>query len=205
MLYPASPQGLNNILIGGPENHRVGFAFRAKYASPVAAVRFYVILQNPVNHAGYVGGTGGRYKYELCSDVNGAPGAALAAGVLLLDSEYVEFINLGGFPLIGFPTFPLLAKTKWYHFVITNIDAAPTVNYISADALIGKNNVNPDPDSFVEYSDASGTKWTRYAIMMASPFGVFYANGELQGNGGYQLATDGSTQCGKAYGFGKLC
>lgn len=204
-LYPASPQGLNNILIGGPENHRVGVGFRAKFSSPLAAIRFYTINQNPPNHPGYAGGTGGRYKYEVCSDSNGILGSALASGILLLDAEYPEWVNLGGFPLIGFPTFPVLAKGKWYHFVVTNIDSVPTVNYISLDALIGKNDVNPDLDSFIEYSDSTGIKWAKYSSMMASPFGVFYANGELQGNGGYQLAPNGSTMCGKNYGFGKLC
>lgn len=202
-LYPSL--GLNNILIGGAENHRVGIAFKARFSSPLAAVRFYTINQNPVGHPGYAGGSGGRYKYELYADAAGVPGAPLAAGVLLLDAEYTEWINLGGFPLIGFPTFPLLDKGKWYHFVVTNIDAQPTTNYISLDVMIGVNKINPDPDSYVEYSDATGGKWTKYASMIASPFGAFYANGELQGNGGYQLSSTGATQCGKSYGFGKLC
>lgn len=279
MLYPASSEGLNNILIGGPDNHRVGIGFRAKYGSPLAAVRFYTININPPNHPGYAGGNGGLYKYELYNDSNGVPSSlvsssyhvsggppgtnpapkvpvvtapvvvpsaaqkvqllqdnngvpgevfftgwqitgagapsttpppvstiptALATGVLIDDKEYTEFINLGAFPLIGFPSFPLLTAGLWYHFVVTNIDKDPKTNYISLDALIGKNNINPDADSFIEYN-SNGGPWTKYPSMMASPFGAFYATGDYQGNGGYQLASDGSTQCGKSYGFGKLC
>lgn len=267
-LYPADPnQGLNNIQIGGDSNHRVGIAFKAHFSSPLAAVRFYTINQNPLNHPGYAGGTGGSYKYEIYTDNNGVPGVLAAsgyhvsggppgttppnataipapapsaqkaqllndnngvpgtvffsgwlstgsspapvsptpaAGVMLDDKQYTEFINFGGFPLVGFPSFPLLAAGKWYHFVITNLDPTPIVNYISLDVLVAKGGVNPDPDSFVEYSDASGKNWTKYASMIASPFGAFYATGDKQGNSGYQLASDGSTQAGTNYGFGGL-
>lgn len=201
MLYPST--GLNNILIGGPENHQVAVGFRAKASSPLAGVRFYTINQNPANHPGYAGGTGGRYKYELYDDAGGKPGKPLAAGVPTLDPQFTMYINLGGFPLIVFPTFPVLAAGRWYYFVITNIDVDPIHNYISADFLISKTGSNPDPDSNVLYT-AAGI-WTVYKSLIASPVGVFYANGELQGNGGYQIASDGSTMCGKSYGFGKLC
>lgn len=281
-LYPADPQqGLNNVLIGSVRIC-VGIAFKAHASSPLAAVRFYEINQNPPNHPGYAGGNGGSYKYEIYDDKNGAPGALVASGyhisggppgtnppvggvpaptptptpipsvppqriqlftdangipgpvsfsgwaaigdsapvpvpvpspspspisqggVLLDDKQYTEFLNLGGFPLVGFPSFPLLVAGQWYHFVITNIDPDPKTNYISLDVLVGKNGINPDPDSFVEYSDMTGKNWTKYAAMIASPFGAFYANGLKQGNSGYQLAPDGSTLAGTSYGFGGL-
>lgn len=199
-LYPASPDGLNNITIGGPENHRVAVGFRAKFSSPLAAIRFYMMTQG----AGYAGGTGGRFKYEIFSDISGKPGIIQAGGVLLDDPQYPEWVNKGGFPIIGFPTFPILAKGSWYHFVMTNLDATPKVNFSSFNAMLGKDGLNPDPDSFIEY-DSNGLNWQRYTGMIAEPFGIFYANGELQGNGGYQLDASGKILCGSAYGFGKLC
>lgn len=203
MLYPTI--GLNNILIGGPENHQVAIGFRAKFSSPLAGVRFYTINQNHADTRppGYAGGSGGRMKYEIWDDGGGKPGRPLAGGVPSLDPQYTMYVNVGGFPLVVFPTFPVLTSGKWYYFVITNIDADPVHNYISADFLISKTGTNPDPDSKVLYS--TNGIWTVYGSLMASPFGAFYANGELQGNGGYQMAGDGSTMCGKAYGFGKLC
>lgn len=202
MLYPAS--GLDNLLIGGQWNQVVGIAFKAAFSSPLAAVRFYEINKNPVGKAGYMGGTGGMISYSLCSDNNGIPGNRIALGVLSSDAQYIEWLNNGGFPLVVFPTFPSLADGTWYHFVMTNVDPQPTVNFVSADFLIGKTNANPDPNTFVEYRPA-GNPWTTYSSLIASPFGVFYADGNLQGNGGYQIAADGSTQCGAEYGFGKLC
>lgn len=200
-LYPASEEGLNNITIGGPENHRVAVAFMALFSSPLAAIRWYWILFG----AGYAGGSMGRYRFEIFSDNAGKPGAPIATGFVIEDPQYPEFINAGGFPLVGFPSFPVLKKGNWYHFVITNIDPQPTVNYTSFDAMLSKTGSNPDPHSFIEY-DSNGANWQKYGTMVAEPFGIFFANGELQGNGGYQLTPDKKTTlCGKDYGFGKLC
>jgi hypothetical protein len=205
-LYPADPKlGLNNITIGGDENHRVGGAFKAHFSSPLAAIRSYRMWAG----VGYAAGNIGRYRYELCSDNAGKPGASIAVGFEIEDPQYPQpSNNKGGFPLIGFPSFPVLKKGTWYHFVMTNIDLQPTINWSSFNSLLAKGAVpgtpgpNPDPDSFVEYY--TNGVWTKYPTMMAEPFGVFYANGELQGNGGYEIQ-NGVTACGSAYGFGKLC
>lgn len=205
-LYPADPKlGLNNIPCGGPENHRVGVGFKAHFSSPVAAIRSYRMWSG----SGYAAGTDGRNRYEIWTDNNGKPGVPIATGFEIEDPQYPQpSNNKGGFPLIGFPSFPVLKKGNWYHFVITNIDLQPTLNWTSFNSLLAKGATpgnpgpNPDPDSFVEY-DTNGV-WQKYTTMMAEPFGVFYANGELQGNGGYQV-DNGVTQCGSAYGFGKLC
>lgn len=213
-LYPGDPaQGLNNITIGGPANLRVGVGFKALFSSPVAAIRFYLMTQS----AGYAAGTDGRNRYEIWSDLNGKPNAPIATGYLIEDPEYPMWVNNGGFPLIGFPSFPVLKKGTWYHFVMTNTDAQPTVNWTSFDAMMakpkvpGQAGVNPDPNSFVEY--AENGVWVKYkstsapvgAEMVAEPWGVFYADGNSQGNGGYQLAPDKSTMCGSNYGFGQFC
>lgn len=198
MLYPAS--SLDNLLIGGQWNQQVGIAFGAKFSSPLAGMRYYEINKNPVGKVGYMGGTGGSLTTSLCADSNGVPGEELAIGVPSPDPQYVEWLNNGGFPLIVFPTFPILEKGKWYHFVLTNSDQHPTVNFVSADFLISKTGVNPDPDSFIEYKP-SAVPWTKYPSLIASPFGVFYADGGSQGNSGYQIAADGSTMAGIEYGF----
>lgn len=197
-LYPSN--SLSNIIIGGPNNNRVAIAVKAKYSSPLAAIRFYTINQNPAGKSGYAGGTGGRYTYELCYDDAGKPGDVKAGGVPIVDPEYPMYVNLGGFPLVAFPTFPILSKGKWYHFLLTNIDATPVMNYISADFLQSKTLINPDPDSFVEFQP-SGLAWINYKKLIASPVGWFYADGNQQGNQGYQVAANGSTMGGEAYGF----
>jgi hypothetical protein len=66
--------------------------------------------------------------------------------------------------------------------------------------MLAKGGVNPDTDTFIEY-DSNGVNWTKYGSMVAEPFGVYYANGNQQGNSGYQIASDGSTQSGVPYGF----
>jgi hypothetical protein len=199
MLYPSS--GLQDINIGGPWNHRVSVRFQAQYSSPLAAIRFYEINKN----LGYASGSGGKLRYDLCLDLAGLPaGSTLVQGVYLTDNNFTEWINAGGFPLIGFPFLPTLVKGTWYHFLLTNIDSDPVHNFVSADFLISKTGINPDPLSSVLY-DSNRSNWTIYKELIASPFSIFYANGECQGNGGYQISPSGATQCGMNYGFGRLC
>lgn len=198
MLYPG--KALQNINIGGPWNHRVSIRFQAQYSSPLAAIRFYEINKNP----GYAAGSGGHIKTDICPDLAGFPGNSMASGILSLDDNFTEWINNGGFPLIAFQLFPLLIKSKWYHFLLTNIDPDPIHNFVSTDFLISKTGVNPDPLSSILY-DSNRSNWTTYKELIASPFGIFYANGECQGNGGYQISPSGATLCGSNYGFGRLC
>lgn len=200
MLYPG--KALQNINIGGPFNHRVSIRFQAQHSSPLSAVRFYEINKNP----GYAGGTGGKLRYDICPDLAGFPATGLitASGLYLSDNNTTQWLNAGGFPLIGFPLFPMLTKNTWYHFLLTNTDLNPEHNFMSADFLISKTGINPDPISSVMY-DSNRSDWTIYKGLIASPFGIFYANGECQGNGGYQISPSGATQCGTEYGFGRLC
>ncbi len=206
-LYPGDTKdGLNNITL---DTHRVGVGFKAHFSSPLAAARFYQMWSGP----GYAAGTTGHNRYEIWTDNAGKPGTPIATGFQIEDPQYPQPDNdKGGFPLIGFPSFPVLVKGRWYHFVITNVDVQPLVNWTSFNSLLAKGPVegppygpNPDPDSFIEYDSKDGN-WQKYPTMMAEPFGIFFANGELQGNGGYQVDTVKKiTQCGGSYGFGKLC
>lgn len=196
-LFPAID--LNNFMIGGTWDQQVGIAFKAFYSSPIAAVRIYEITQG----SGYAGGTGGRIKYEIDDDNAGQPGNVLAEGFIVPDQQYTEWLNAGGFPLVSFPTGPQVVAGRWYHLVMTNLDAQPTVNFISWDGMLDATGRNTDPNDFVEYRP-SGDPWIVDTRMVAEPFGVFYANGLKQGNGGYEKS--GSvTLCGDEYGFGGLC
>lgn len=206
--YPGSKDGLTNIILGGPDHQRAALRFKALSSSPLAAIRYYAMTQG----AGYAAGTGGRLLYQLCADVGGLPGAVIAGGVLLTDLAYPEWVNKGGFPLVGFPTLPRLTAGQWYHFQLINIDPAPLANYQSLNVMISATGINPDPMTSVLYRPA-GSPWLKGTTvisgrtwdMIAEPFGIFYANGDAQGNGGYQIASNGSTQCGTEYGFGRLC
>lgn len=200
-LYPTT--GLQNGQVGGTWNEQWDVAFKAAYSSPLAAIRPYFITKNAIGKTGYAGGTGGKLLYELCVDVAGIPGAVIATGKIVDDHQFPEWVNNGGFPLIVFPQMPLLTAGQWYHCLFTNVDPDPIHNFSSLDFLISKTGVNPDPNSSVKYR-AHGGQWKLYKELIASPFGVFYANGLKQGNSGYQLAPDGSTIAGTAYGFGGL-
>ena len=125
-LYPATT--LNNITIDG---RKVGVAFRAHFSSPLAAIRYYVMSKG----AGYAGGNGGRLRHELCADAAGKPGTVLSTGLNIEDHEYTMFLNNGGFPLIAFPGCPVLVKSAWYHFIITNIDETPKANFSSYNGM----------------------------------------------------------------------
>jgi hypothetical protein len=201
MLYPSS--GLNNGQVGGTWNEQWGIFCKALYSSPLAAIRPYFITKNPAGKAGYAGGSGGIFQYDMCADAVGVPGRIIATGKAVDDRQFPEWVNNGGFPLIVFPQMPLLVAGQWYHFLFTNIDPDPIHNFSSLDFLISKTGVNPDPNSGVQYR-AHGEQWKLYKELMASPFGMFYANGLKQGNGGYELAVDGSTKSGDAYGYAGL-
>lgn len=204
--------GLGSINIGGRWLQQADVPAKALYSSPIGAIRPYYITKNPVGKLGYVGGTGGKLQCDLCADDAGIPGHVLDTGHVVDDHQFPEWINNGGFPLILFPRAPLAVAGQWYHFKFTNVDPDPVHNYSTVDFLISKVTLNPDPFHKVLIS-ATGTPWktatTKDSLgnvheMMASPFGIFYANGLKQGNGGYQLAPDGSTLVGDAYGFGGL-
>lgn len=202
MLYPTT--GLNNGQVGGTWNEQWDVFFKALYSSPLAAIRPYFITKNPPGKAGYVGGTGGLFRYDLCADAVGIPGNITAVGRAVDDRQFPEWVNNGGFPLIIFPQMPLLIAGQLYHCLFTNADPDPIHNFSSLDFLISKTGVNPDPNSGVQYR-AHGGQWKVYKELIASPFGIFYANGLKQGNSGYQLSADKlSTLAGDAYGFGGL-
>lgn len=201
MLYPTT--GLNNGQVGGTWNEQWDVFFKAQYSSPLAAIRAYFIRKNPAGKAGYAGGTGGMLQCTLCQDSAGAPGLPAAAGKVTDDRAYPEWVNNGGFPLIIFPQMPLLVAGQLYHCLFTNVDPDPVHNFSSLDFLISKTGVNPDPNSGVQYR-AQGGPWKIYKELMASPFGIFYANGLKQGNGGYALGPNGIAMDGAAYGFGGL-
>jgi hypothetical protein len=208
MLYPTS--GLSNGQVGGTWNEQWDAAFKVAYSSPLAAIRTNFITKNPIGKTGYMGGTGGKLQCDLCLDAGGVPGKPLAAGRIVDDRQFPEWVNNGGYPLIVFPQMPLVVAGQWYHFLFTNVDPDPVHNFSSLDFLTSKTVVNgkivnPDPNSKVMFR-ANGGAWKAHGPeLIASPFALFYANGLKQGNGGYQLAPDGSTMCGEAYGFGGLC
>lgn len=208
MIYPTT--GLSNGQVGGTWNEQWDVAFKAAYSSPLAAIRTNFITKNPVGKTGYMAGTGGKIQCDVCLDSAGAPGVLLAAGHIVDDHAFPEWMNNGGYPLIVFSQMPLLIAGQWYHFLFTNEDSDPVHNFSSLDFLTSKTVVNgkivnPDPNSKVIFR-AKGYAWKAHdPELIASPFGLFYANGLKQGNGGYQLSADKlSTLAGDEYGFGGL-
>lgn len=196
MLYPSD--GLNNAAIGGKWNQVVGVRWKSLHSSPLAAIRMYLITKNPIDKPnGYCMGNGGRLKWELYDDApNGTPGHLLARGYVTDDPEYPMWVNNGGFPLIVFPGFPILMKGSYFHLVITNEDADPVNNWCSADFMLTKGGAAPDPNYQV-WVQPAGSKLVVLADTNASPFGVYFADGNTQGNGGIDLDANGNTVCWK--------
>lgn len=206
MLYPIFD--LNNWFIGGPYNQRVGAYVQAQHSSRLTAMRYYKINKNPSDavgrptQGGYAGGNGGRFRYEVAEDDKanpGSPGTVIARGYETDDPEYPMYMNNGGFPLVVYPGMPLLKKGSLYHFVFTNEDASPTLNYASVDWAYSKETTpgsgvftkNPDPTMRAWYWPAGNAAPTYDDTMIVTPFGIYFVDA-MQGNGGYEVTTRNS-------------
>ncbi len=124
--------GLANTTIG-PWGNMVSYRFRAKNSGPVEQALIYLIP----DHAGYAGGNGGTIQITIHTD-DGTPShnpsstvlaTYIMANVLSLSSPARYFYT------VKFSTPPTLTAGDIYHMVFKNIDASPTVNFLSVDAM----------------------------------------------------------------------
>jgi len=124
--------GLANTVVGGPWGNIVSYRFRAGHSGFLQQIHVYLIP----NHPGYAAGTAGKLQVTVNSD-DGTPAHNPSRTVL---ASYLLSNPLAATPSIYFPVFvfsapPLLVQGQLYHIVFTNVDASPTTNYLSVDAL----------------------------------------------------------------------
>src|SRR5258706_4198125 len=123
---------LANTVVGGPWGNIVSYRFRAGHSGFLQQIHVYLIP----NHPGYAAGTAGKLQVTVNSD-DGTPAHNPSRTVL---ASYLLSDPLAATPSIYFPVFvfsapPLLVQGQLYHIVFTNVDASPTTNYLSVDAL----------------------------------------------------------------------
>jgi hypothetical protein len=131
---------LGNTVIGGPWSNAASFRFRAQRSASVQGVLLYLIP----DHIGYSAGTGGRIEVTLNAD-DGTP-AHNPSTVVLASYIITNALTLRPsryFPMLTFAAPPAIIAGQLYHIVCTNIDANPTSNYLSVDALYQQNPLTP--------------------------------------------------------------
>jgi hypothetical protein len=124
--------GLANTVVGGPWNNIVSYRFRAGHSGFLQQIHVYLIP----NHTGYSAGTGGKLQVTVNAD-DGTPAHNPSSAVL---ASYLLSNPLAATPSINFPIFvfsapPTLVQGQLYHVVFKNVDASPSMNYLSVDAL----------------------------------------------------------------------
>jgi len=132
--------GLANTVVGGPWNNVVSYRFRAEHSGLLRQIHVYLIPDHP----GYAGGTAGKINVTVNAD-DGTPAHNPSTAVLAsyLISNPLAATPSIHFPILVFSTPPTLTQGQLYHIVFTNVDASPTVNYLSVDALYYANPTIP--------------------------------------------------------------
>jgi hypothetical protein len=122
--------GLANTQVGGTScgcpNLVSSFRFRAGQSSALAAIRLYIIK----GRQGYSGGTGGSLTISVRPD-DGSPDHRPLANAL----ASTTVVPQDGFPRYVFAAPASLTAGELYHLVFVNTDQAPTLNFVSVNAL----------------------------------------------------------------------
>ena len=143
--------GLANTVVGGPWNNVVSYRFRAGHSGLLQQIHVYIIP----NHTGYSSGTGGKLEVTVNAD-DGTPAHNPSSTVL---ASYLLSNPLAATPSINFPIFvfsapPTVSQGQLYHIVFTNVDASPTLNYVSVDALYYANPTTPSQPTISDLDSA---------------------------------------------------
>jgi hypothetical protein len=174
-----------NIQVGGPDsgqpNAKVAHRFKAGTSSALTSVRF---AQR--GGSGYSGGSGGTLWISVRAD----DGSGHPANTALAWATFIPGNPSGAWGTFNAATFPspaMLTAGHIYYIVFENIDAAPTVNYISVNELFVYGTVltprqpgYSDADYAVLYAPSS--TWSvqsRYSADMD----LTYADGSHDGMG----------------------
>lgn len=148
---------LGNTQVGGTScgcpNLSSDYRFRATSSGSLTSARIYI-----VDGSGYAGGTGGTIRMALETDSGGLP-----SGTVLTSQSFVPGnpVKIGYLPLITFSSPAVVTAGTLYHFVFTNTDPSPTVNYMSLDGLFSFGATYTEPalnSDFAQFLN-SGSGW----------------------------------------------
>jgi hypothetical protein len=173
---------LANTQVGGQNNLMTSYRFRAQTSSALNSVRIYV-----VDGTGYAAGTGGSVEVSIQTDDGTSghlpSGTRLASATIRTGNP----VSIGYLPLVAFATPPRLTAGTRYHVVFRNIDASPTVNFVSVNSLIVRQPPSPQQPRFpdldwTQLMKAGNGSWTvrsGFTPILA----LNYANGRQDGQG----------------------
>ncbi len=175
---------LGNQQIGGTDsgasNTSAAYRFRATESSRLTAIRVYIM---GANASGYSGGTGGTLRITVQTD-DGSAGH-FPSGVVLASTDVVHPATGAG-NVYTFAAPAQLTAGVLYHVVFTNIDPAPTVNFVSVNGLYLRTPTTPRqpgvPDTDWGQSVRFGTgAWQAEGITPV--MALSYSNGRTAGMG----------------------
>ena len=195
-----SADSLANTVLGGPSLNSVSYRFQAKHTSPLRDIRVFFIWS--LLKTGYQAGQGGTIRVDLKADDKTA--AHLPTGPALASLSYGNIIAQNNtYPELNFPYPATLAGGQIYHLVFTNVDPAPTVNYISLDALYTDAQTAPMQPTIADNDFAmlvrSGTGAWKLREGFTPTVELEYADGGSQGNGYMEVwSTNPKTVSGNA-------
>lgn len=136
-----SMDGLGNMQVGGAasgaSNTYVSQRFKAEYTSTLVSVS-WLCVGTQFSADGYAGGTGGTIRMTVETDSGGLP-----SGNVLATYDFVPGSPSPNFLTRSFSSPPSLTAGSLYHIVHTNIDASPTVNFVSVDGVFNFDPVSP--------------------------------------------------------------
>ena len=137
-----------------------------------------------------MGGTGGSMEVSVQTDRAGLP-----SGTVLASARIARGGRLPLFPLVAFTEPPKLTAGQLYHIVFRNTDPAPTVNYLSINALFARAATSPHQPKYADSDWAqlmdSGNGWVErpdYTPILS----LNYANGAHEGVGYMEVWVDAS-------------
>jgi hypothetical protein len=178
----------SNFRIGGPDSSIVSLRFRASTSSSVTAV----VLEWRVG-VGY-SGTSSNGTIRVGIKADDGTGKPTGAYLCSLDYSHASLVNDHYIVRSTFSAPATLVAGTLYHMVLTNVDASPTVNYISINNtitmvnLVPRQPAYPDADYCSLYNVAGGG-FTEYASHTPI-LDVEYADGKHDGMGYVQPARD---------------
>ncbi len=196
---PFGADTLANIDIGGPDELRVSYRFRARFSGEVQSVRPFIIANT--ERPGYASGSGGVIGVQIVADDGeGLPNLDVVLGsgskVMDLRDGYLEdeVFDVKAdqlFSAIAIDDPVALAAGSIYHVVFENLDADPERNYSGLDLLYQLNTElgpRPDPLEWGVTLSEEGQPWSDYTFRFGEELytpvlSILMADGSSFGNG----------------------
>ena len=177
--------GLANTTIG-PTGNTVSYRFMAKNSGALEQALVYLIP----DHAGYAGGNAGTTQVTLNTDDGTA--AHNPSSTVLATFVISNVLSLASparyFYAIAFANAPTLTAGHIYHMVFKSIDASPSVNFLSVDAMYEVNTsglqgpVNANATDCAVLLGNNGSNWSP-RVGYVPVYQLQFQNGVTEGMG----------------------